>query len=154
MRILALLLCLVLAHPAIADLVQDKADANQALAESRWDDAARLFSNVVKANPDDGESRYRLAMALMSLDRLDAAAAEFRAADEIGYQPLGVGYRLARIYARQGEDPAALEKLDEIAQAGFPAPQLVENEADVETLRDEPRFVSALDKIRTKEGPV
>lgn len=153
MRILALLLCVVLAHPAIADPDQDKSDANQALAESRWDDAARLFTNVVKANPDDGESRYRLAMALMSLDRLDEAAAEFKAADELGYQPLGVGYRLARIYARQGEDPAALEKLDEIAQAGFPALQLVENEADFDALRDEPGFVSALDKIRTNRYP-
>jgi hypothetical protein len=89
----------------------------------------------------------------MSMDRLDEAAAAFESAGEFGFQPLGVGYRLARIRARQGDTETALEYLEDIAAQGFPAPQLIEDEADFESLKQDSRYLAALDVIRSNRYP-
>ncbi len=154
MRVLSVLVLLLLVHSlAQADLAQDKAAGVKALGDSRFEDAVEIYSAVIKDHPDDGEAQYRLATALMSLDRLDEAASEFEAAGKANFQPLGVAYRLARIYARQGQTEAALEQLDVMAAGGFPAPQLIENEADFDVLRDNERFIAALDIIRANRFP-
>jgi hypothetical protein len=154
MRVFCTLLLLVLVHSlAQADLVADKAAGVDALGDSRFEDAARIYSEVLKDHPEDGEAHYRLATALMSLDRLEEAASEFEAAGRANFQPLGVAYRLARIYARQGNMDAALEQLDIMAAGGFPAPQLLENEADFDSLRENERYVAALKTIRVNRFP-
>ena len=78
---------LLLAAGAAAD---DRADAMQALTESNFDKAVALYSQLVGADGSDGESRYRLGIALMSVDRLDDAVRQFEAASSLGYQSMGV----------------------------------------------------------------
>ncbi len=138
---------------ALADTESDKAAGMAALTESRFEDAAKIFSAIIREQPENGEVHYRLGMALMELDRLDQAADQFQAASKAGFQPLGAAYRLARIRSRQGNVAAALEQLDTMAAGGFPAPQLVENEADFANLRGNERFEAALDKIRSNRFP-
>lgn len=143
-------LVLLLVGTTVAD---DKTDAMQALSESRFDEAVRLYTRLVEADPKDGESTYRLAMALMSLDRLEEAATRFQDARELGYQPMGVDYRLARIYARMGRRDEALDKLEAIAAAGFPAVKLIAEEADFTGLTDDARYQAALAAIRGNRYP-
>lgn len=133
---------------AHADTAADKQAGMDALTAQRYGEAADIYRGVVAENPEDGEAHYRLAMALMAMDALDEAAMHFQRAGELGFQPLGVGYRLARIHARQGETDAALTRLEEIAAGGFPAPAMIENEADFAALADEPRYRAALATIQ------
>ncbi|MGI9264007.1 MAG: tetratricopeptide repeat protein, partial [Gammaproteobacteria bacterium] len=107
-----LLFLLIFSLSATADIEADKTAGARALADSDYEKAAEILYAVIEEDPDDGQVRYSLAMALMSLDRLDEAATQFEAAGEAGFQPLGVGYRLARIQARQGDKEAALASLD------------------------------------------
>jgi tetratricopeptide (TPR) repeat protein len=154
MRILSLISGLFLLHnAACADIATDKAAGAAALAEGDFALAAEIYTAIVAGYPDDGEAHYRLGMAEMSLDRLDDAAVQFEAAAVAGYQPLGVAYRLARIYARQGLTEAALEQLDALAAGGFPAPQLIEDEADFAALSGNPRFQAALALIQNNRYP-
>lgn len=148
-----LFLCLALAMPAHADLAEDQAIAARALAESRFDEAVKQYSAILEQYPDDGQSHYYLGSALMSLGKLNEAATQFEAAGELGFQPMGVGYRLARISARQGDTDAAIAYLDDIASQGFPAPQLIENEADFDALKQDARFQAALQLIRSNRFP-
>jgi len=148
-----LILLLVIHSLAFADMAADKAAGAQALGESRFEDAVEIHSALANEYPEDGEVRYRLAIALMSLDRLDEASVQFEAAGEANYQPLGVAYRLARIHARQGNVEAALVEMDKMAAGGFPAPQLIENESDFDSLRDNQRFVTALGIIQSNRFP-
>jgi len=150
-----ILLMILMAQGSLtwADLETERAAAAQAAAESRFDDAVALYAGILEQQPDDGASRYALATALMNLDRLNEAAAEYEAAEAAGFQPLGVGFRLARIRARQGDFEAALDYLDEIAAGGFPIPAMIENEPDFNPLRDNTRFDAALERIRANRFP-
>lgn len=150
-RLIVLLGCLsVTAMVAAADLGEQAAAAAAANDHER---AAALWREHLDAQPQDGGAHYRLAMSLMNLDRLDQAEAHFRKAGELGFQPLGVGYRLARIQARNGQRELALESLESLAAQGFAMPALIENEADFEPLAGEPRFEAALATIRGARFP-
>lgn len=154
MRIVTVFITLFLFQSGLsADLDEDKAAGANALAESRFEEAVVIYTEAAQAYPEDGEIPYRLATALMSLDRLDEAVQQFELAGAAGFQPLGVAYRIARIQGRQGNVDAALQKLDEMAAGGFPAVQLVENESDFDSLRSDARFAVVLDRIRANRYP-
>ena len=154
MRLLIALLFLLLFHSlAHADLASDIAAGAQAQAESRYQDAVDIFSAAAKDHPEDGTVRYGLASALMSMDRLEEAEQLFAEAGELGFQTLGVGYRIARIRGRQGNVDAGLQKLEEIAADGFPMVNLIEDEPDFDSLRHDARYASALEIIRTNRFP-
>ena len=48
---------------ALADDVLDRAQA--AFAEGKWDEAAKLFGEVVKADPKSAVGQFRLAVSLL-----------------------------------------------------------------------------------------
>ena len=148
--ILATAALLLATSSAFAD---ERAEATQALTDSDFERAVALYSDLVEADGSDGESRYRLGIALMSVDRLDEAAIQFEAASELGYQSMGADYRLARIYARRGDEEQALAKLDAIANAGFPSITLIEDEADFGPLHGSSGYATALTTIKRNRYP-
>lgn len=131
----------------------ERADAMQALTDSNYEEAVALYSKLVEADGTDGESRYRLGTALMGAGQPAAAAGQFEAASELGYQTMGADYRLARIYASQGDQQRALAKLDAIAGAGFPSITLIEDEPDFASLRGTTGYANALATIRSNRYP-
>ncbi len=150
-RSIVLLACLVLTGwVAAADL---SAQAAAAAADNDHERAVALWREHLQAQPADGSAHYRLALSLMSLDRLDQAEGHFRNAGELGFQPLGVAYRVARIQARQGQRELALESLEALAAQGFAMPALIEGEADFESLAGAPRFQAALATIQGARFP-
>jgi hypothetical protein len=151
---LAMAALLLTSSVALAtERADDRADAMQALTDSNFEQAVALYSELVEADGSDGESRYRLGIALMSVDRLDEAASQFEAASELGYQSMGADYRLARIYARQGDEKQALAKLEAIADAGFPSITLIEDEPDFAPLHGTSAYTTALATIKSNRYP-
>ena len=148
-----LILLLTLVAPAWADLADDQARAALALSDGKTEEAVSLYTAILQDYPEDGQAHYYLGSALMSLGRLDEATEQFQAAGAAGFQPLGVGYRLARIHAQQGNNEAAIEQLESIAAQGFPAPQLIENEPDFDALEQDARFQAALAAIQNNRFP-
>jgi len=105
-------------------------------------------------NPDDGSLHYQLGSLLMDNNSdLDAAARHFESAVALQFQPLGGAYRLSRIYARQGAQAKALEQLEILADGGFGQINLIDGEADYDSLRDDARFVAASETIRATRFP-
>lgn len=147
----ALLMLLALPHFAIAEDL--KSIANGQLAGGEYDAAIKSYRRVIEKSPEDGQAHYGLASAYMAMGSADAAVRHFTLAGELGFQTLGVGYRLARIDAQQGRKASALDRLSEIAEAGFPAPALIENEEDFAGLRNEPQYQAALAQIQQNRYP-
>jgi len=153
----ALLMSVLLATlvaPAWGDPEALRAEAATAAAEGRTDDAIDRYEALLRMAPDDGAAHYQLAVLLMDggVD-LDAAAGHFQRAGELGFQPLGVGYRLSRIHARQGREEEALEQLEAIAAAGFGLIGLVEGQEDYASLEGNERYKAAVDAIRAARYP-
>ena len=103
---------------------------------------------------DDGASHYQQGVQLMDNGGdLDQAIHEFERAGELGFQPLGVAYRLSRIFARTGHRDQALDQLEIMANGGFGMLELLEDQPDYASIKDDPRFVAALDSIRAARFP-
>ena len=106
------------------------------------------------AAPLDGAGHYQKGIELMDGGGdLDTAAAHFESAGELGFQPVGVAYRLARIYARTGRANDALEQIEVLADSGFGVSNLIEDEQDFADIANEPRFIAALGTIRAARFP-
>jgi hypothetical protein len=106
------------------------------------------------AAADDGASHYRHGVQLMDNGGdLDQAIQEFERARELGFQPLGAAYRLSRIYARTGRDGEALDQIEIMARGGFNMPELIEVQPDYAAIKDDPRFVAALESFRAARFP-
>jgi hypothetical protein len=104
--------------------------------------------------PDDGALHYQLGSLLMdSNGDLETAAEHFESAIQLQFQPLGGAYRLSRIYAQQGERAKALEQLEVLAAGGFGQIDLIDGQADYDSLRDDARFLAATETIRATRFP-
>jgi len=55
-----------------------RARGDERLARGHWEGAAGAYREALAQRPDDGAVRYRLAVALANLDRVDEAEPEFR----------------------------------------------------------------------------
>lgn len=123
-----------------------------ALAQS--DDTIANYRETLAETPDDGATHYALASYLMDNGGdLDEAVLHFERAGELEFQPQGVIYRLSRINGRRGMNPEALKQVEALADGGFGFPALIENQPDYSGISDDPRFLAALETMRTARFP-
>lgn len=155
MRALTTLLFLPLfASPALADLDSLRAEIGIATAAGQSDIAIDKLRQILELAPDDGASHYQIATLLMDNDGdLFDASKHFERAGDLEFQPMGVAYRLSRIYARTGSTSKALEQLEVMASGGFGLLGLIDGEADYDGIRDERRFSAALKAIAASRYP-
>lgn len=152
--IISSLFLLLVAGTAAADVDALRSDANAAAASGDTDKAIALFQEVIEEAPEDGAAHYRLGSMLMDNDGdLGEAVAHFERAGELQFQPIGVAFRLSRIYAKTGRESDALEQLEFMASNGFGLPNLIDGQDDYESIVDDSRYAAALDSIRAARFP-
>ncbi len=155
---LATFLVWAMPNQAEAQAEELKASAAAAAAAGKHAEAIDQYRAALAADPQDGASHYQLAVQLMDFDAersgsLDDAEKHFRKAAELGFQPLGVSYRLSRLHARAGETELALKELETLATGRFGLINLIEGEADYSEIKDSPRFTEAVATIRAARFP-
>lgn len=144
----------VLTTTAWADLKSLRQEVIVATAAGETDLAAIKLRQVLELAPDDGASHYQLGSLLMDNNGdFDEAVLHFERAGDLEFQPLGVAYRLSRLYARAGRDAKALEEMEVLAVGGFGLLNLIDGEADYDGIRNSPRFAKALESIRAARFP-
>ncbi len=105
-----------------------------------WERTAEAYQQIVDENPEDGESWFRLGFALHFAKKYDEAieankvASTFERGKALSY------YNIACSYALKDEPEAALDYLERAVEAGFRAQQPIENDVDMESLLDNPKF--------------
>ena len=152
--LISFLLISVLTTVAWADIESLRSEANIAAAAGEAEVAAGKLKQILELSPDDGATHYQLATMLMDNDGdLFDAASHFERAAELEFQPQGVAYRLSRIYARTGREMDALLQLEFLADGGFGLLNLIEDQADYDKIKDNPRFTAALASIRASRFP-
>ncbi|MEM6575853.1 MAG: tetratricopeptide repeat protein, partial [Pseudomonadota bacterium] len=155
---LATLLIWMVPNDAEAQAADLRAKAAAAATAGNHNEAIKHYREVLAIEPQDGASHYQLAVQLMDFgteqrNSLKEAENHFQKAAELGFQPLGVSYRLSRIYARRGETEPALGELEKLAAGGFGLINLIENEDDYLKVKDSPRFAKAVAAIRAARYP-
>jgi len=152
--LISILSILLFASAALANLESLRNEANIAAAAGETDVAAGKLQQILELTPDDGATHYQLGTILMDNggDNFDAVRS-FERAGELEFQPLGVAYRLSRLYARAGRNEDALKQMELLASGGFGLLNLIEGQEDYDSIRDDARFTAALDSIRTARFP-
>jgi hypothetical protein len=116
--------------------------------------AGNAAADIDTLRSDDGAAHYRLGSTLMDNDGdLDEAAAHFKRAGELEFQPIGVAFRLSRIYAKTGRESDALDQLEIMANNGFGLPNLIAGQEDYASISDDPRYAAALETIQAARFP-
>ena len=120
----------------------------------RETDARKAYQHCVKAaqkqlelHPDDGRALYLGANALCALGESEeglqwAERAQVMNPDE----PLTL-YNVACIYSIQGELDKAADCLERSIENGYAGKDWLENDADLNPLRDHPRYQALLKKL-------
>lgn len=152
--LITMLILTVLTTTAWADLDSLKSEANIAAAAGEVDVAISKLGQILELTPDDGATHFQIAVLLMDNDGDTFDAVDhFERALDLKFRPLGVAYRLSRLYARSGRGDEALKQLEFMADGGFALLNLVEDQPDYDSIRSDPRFVAAIASIRAARFP-
>ena len=114
-------------------------------------DATRQGLKVADAhlelNPDDARAWYLSAGALMRLGQPKQALERARRALAIDPEDAAVLYNVACVHALAGSNEEALDNLDKAIQNGFGHRDWLENDSELDSIREEPRFQALLRKL-------
>jgi TPR repeat protein len=125
-----------------------KKDAETAFQSADWPEAAKLYREVVKVEPKDGLAWHHLGYALHVQGKLDEALeAHLKAAEFPNSKSLGT-YNAACVYALKKDKEKAFEWLKKAVEAGFSQVDTLEEDSDMDNLRDDPRFAEVVKAVK------
>jgi tetratricopeptide (TPR) repeat protein len=125
--------------PAI-DAQKVRAEANAAVQSGDFATAAAGFRKLTEARPKDAQAWHMLGYSLHAGGKLDEALAVHRKAAEFPATARPATYNVACVHALQGRSDEAFVWLEKAIALGFADGNLLANDADLASLRDDARF--------------
>ena len=110
----------------------------------------RTLDNVRKhldLNPDDARALYLGAGTLVRAGKPDEALQWVERAISIAPDEISVLYNATCIYSLLGKLDKALDYFEKAMEAGFASREWIENDSDLDPIRNNPRFKKALKKM-------
>ena len=101
----------------------------------------------LELNPDDARALYLGAGALIQLGQRERGVEWARRARAMDPEDSGVLYNVACVYAMLGEKDEAIACLEKSVSNGFGHREWLENDSDLDPLRNDPRFKALLSKV-------
>lgn len=118
-----------------------KDDGRKDKDTDRYQEAINNFDRLRQQSSNDGNLWYQVGSQLARLREFDRAIfALNQAIDHLQYRNGSAMYNLACTYALKGDRAAALDWLEKSVNAGYDDPNNIQNDSDIATLRNEPRF--------------
>jgi tetratricopeptide (TPR) repeat protein len=139
LRALLVLLASTVAAPAMPP--DPAREARRLQNEGKPEQAAELFKRLIDANPYSGQLYAGYGYCLHGLKRYDESIAALTKAIELGVAPAGQMYNIACAHALAGRKQEALNWLEKSFDAGFTETETVQNDSDMDSLRDDERFI-------------
>lgn len=121
-------------------------DARALQRAGQWEEAAVAWREITKMDPDSGVGWFNLGYCLHAAGRLEEAIeVHQKAASFDDYQGIAL-YNLGCAFALTDRPDAAFDALSRSQTAGFSLRGRAEEDADLESLRGDPRFAALLDR--------
>ncbi len=122
-------------------------------AEQARDAAIARAERHVQMHPNDPRALYLGAGAYWQAGNAEACRAWLARALAIAPEDSGTLYNVACTHALMGEVDRALELLEQAVHHGFGHKEWLDNDPDLVSLREQPRFVALLDRMAGATAP-
>ena len=109
--------------------------------------ALQLIQQHLQMNPDDARARYLGAVSFANLGEKGKAIQWAEMALSAGQDEPNVLYNVACTFAQVGEHDRAMDLLEQAAKLGWGDRAWIENDSDLVSLQDNPRFKKLLDRM-------
>jgi tetratricopeptide (TPR) repeat protein len=152
-RYFLLLFCVTLTFAQTPVPADREAAADKVYQAHDWQASEVAYSSLTKAAPSNARFWYRLATAQKSLGKYDAALDSFATAEKAGTPRYLSQYAIAEAHALRGNSDASFRALDEALKAGYALPDQLSADADLASLRNDPRFAKILNQTRRAQAP-
>jgi adenylate cyclase len=116
-------------------------------AETAAHRAIELVEKHLRLNPDDARALYLGGGILMTLDEVEKAINWAKRAYAIDPDDPRVLYNMACIYSLAGKIEQALDCFEIAIESGYASLEWIDNDLDLDPIRDQPRFQKALKKL-------
>jgi tetratricopeptide (TPR) repeat protein len=127
--------------------------ANAAYQSKDWATAARLYEQLLQANPKTPRLYYRLGTSLEELGQMDKALDVLQKGLAEGLPQVYAEYAIATIYAGKNDAEKSFEHLKKAIANGYNRPDLMTSDEHLASLRDDPRFAELLEAAKHNLKP-
>ena len=112
-----------------------------------------LFFIVAVGLMAQGPKLFQQGIQLHGEGKFGEAIASFEQAQKAGYIPQACFYRIGKAYAKMNDMERSLSYLGKAADAGFLRYDLLRDDADLEAVRKDSRFVPIYEKVQSSALP-
>jgi len=109
--------------------------------------ALEVVRKHLDLNPDDARALYLGAGALIKADKPEEAEQWVEKAVSIDPHEIAVLYNAACIYSELGKVDVALDYFEKTIESGYASREWIDNDSDLDPIRDHPRFQKALKRL-------
>jgi len=109
--------------------------------------ALKIVEKHIELNPDDARAHYLGACALMETGEKKKALQWANRAMAIDPEEPAILYNVACVYSIAGEVEAAISYLEQAVNAGFGYREWLENDSDLDALRENSRFQALIARL-------
>jgi tetratricopeptide (TPR) repeat protein len=128
------------------------AQAQTKTGSKEWAEAAALWERVVEINPVNGSFWNQLANARYQAKDYSRAIAAYQKVIELRFGfPSNAAYNIACCYALAGDKEQALKWLDKSFEMGFRNLKNAQEDTDLQSLHDDPRFKKIVALVDTSK---
>ncbi|NIO42782.1 MAG: hypothetical protein GTO41_23105, partial [Burkholderiales bacterium] len=125
-------------------------EGGKLLSEEQFEKAANVFGEIVGVQPNNGRAWHLLGYCLHMDNQLDKAIeAHTKAASFEQFKPISL-YNLACAYSLKNDSEQSLSFLQKAFDAGFYQFDQLEQDADLDTVRNNPRFIKMVKQARDR----
>jgi TolB-like protein/Flp pilus assembly protein TadD len=125
-------------HEALGDTAE---------AEKQYRRALQVAEKHMELNPDDPRAATMRAVSLCRLGQPEEGLHWAEQALAIDPEDAGVRYNVACLYALEGEADKAIDCLEDAIDVGFGNKGWIEQDPDLSSIRDHPRFQGLIERL-------
>lgn len=133
-----------------AALVSKAANGRKQRSIARAEAARADLAELEKAGSRDGRRWYKVGSKLLALREMESSIRALKRAEELlGYRNQDALYNLACAFAISNDRQNALTYLERSIDAGFDSPGKLDEDSDLDNIRNEPRFTALRKKAES-----
>ena len=128
-------------------------EANVLYQAENWQGTVEAYREIAKREPKNARAQFRLGVALHRLGKYQQALDAYENAEQNGVPPAIVGYNVAASYAALDDREKAFEWLTTAVKDEFSQVDKLKSDADLASLRDDPRFAELVHQADVNARP-